>query len=172
VVLVIDQSEPPELYRARLVEESIEAYKLYWNALRQTAELAWSQLDLTLSQLKGILLLDVRGPMTISQVATILMISRPSASILIDQLVQLGLVDRTTDQADRRRAIVVLTAQGVEIVHRLTRGDQDFMRSWFERMANEDLGALSQGMQALAAVITPPNMEDDSESEDTLECVS
>lgn len=156
--------------RTRLLEEATEAYRLYWEALRRTAEPAWSQLELTLSQLKAMLVLDTRGPMTISQVGAILMISRPSASILIDQLVQLGMVDRTTDQADRRRAIVVLTTQGVDLVHRLTRGDQEFMRTWFECMHDEDLAALSRGMRALATAIIPASLDSEPENGDTLEC--
>jgi DNA-binding MarR family transcriptional regulator len=171
-VLIVGNTAARKSHRPTLLREAITAYSEYWQALRRTAEPAWSQLELTLSQLKAILVLDTRGPMTISQVGAILVISRPAASILIDQLVQLGLVDRTTDQADRRRAIVVLTTKGVDLAHRLTRGDREFMRAWFACMNDEDLAALSRGMRALAAAITPTSLDSDAEDGDPLSCAN
>lgn len=145
----------------RGLDAAVEAYRQMWTALRQTAEPQWAQLELTISQLKGLLLLEVRGSLTISQVADILEIGKPSASMLIEQLVQLGLVERTEDPADRRRSIVCLTERGTGLAERLHQGDEAQMRSWFERMSSEDLSALDRGMRALADVIVPtPTMQE------------
>ena len=135
------------------VETAMAAYRRCWSALRQTAEPAWAQLSLTASQLKCLLLLDIRQSMTIGQLADILMMSRSSASITIDQLVQLGLVARSEDPSDRRRTLVCPTPEGFELSARLHQGDEEFMRIWFERMRHKDLEALTSGLEAFARVV-------------------
>ena len=136
-----------------VVDSIVEEYRRFSVALRQTAEPHWKDLTLTLSQLKCLLLLETRQSMTIGQVAEILTMSRSSASITIDQLVQLGLVSRTEDSEDRRRTNVSPTAHGYALAARLHQGDEDFMRIWFERMAPKDQIALRTGLAALAGVI-------------------
>jgi DNA-binding MarR family transcriptional regulator len=139
-----------------LVDQAVEAYQASWIALRQTAEEYWAQLELTAPQLKALILLEIRRQMTIGQIATMMNIGRPSASILIEQMVQLRLVVRTEDPADRRRTLVCLTRHGADLAAKLHRGDEDTMRQWFDRICNEDLSALSRGMRALAEAIPPP----------------
>jgi DNA-binding MarR family transcriptional regulator len=113
----------------------------------------WAQLDLTISQLKCLVLLESRGAITIGQVAEILGMGRSSASITVDQLVQLGLVLRAEDQDDRRRTNVCLTTEGKSRVARLHQGDEQFMRGWFERLNKDELIALRAGLAALERVM-------------------
>jgi DNA-binding MarR family transcriptional regulator len=145
-----------ELRHPQLVDEAIEAYRTYWTALLQAAEPMWAQLELTISQLKCLVLIETRETLTIGQVAEVLGMSRSSASITIDQLVQLGLVGRTEDQEDRRRTIVCLTTEGRTRISRLRQGDEQYMRDWFERMDKDHLAALRIGLAALAQVMVSP----------------
>lgn len=138
----------------QLVDEAVEVYRRYWSALLQAAEPMWAQLDLTISQLKTLVLLESRGAITIGQVAEILGMGRSSASITVDQLVQLGHVSRTEDPDDRRRTNVCLTPDGRTLIARLHQGDEAFMRAWFERLDKEDLVALRGGLAALERVMT------------------
>ena len=132
-----------------LVEETVVIYRRYWTALLQAAEPIWSQLDLTILQLKGLILLEARGELAISAIADALGVGRPSASVLVEQMVQMGLVRRSEDVADRRRSLVCLTDQGKDLAARLHRGDEQFMASMFARLDAADLQALEQGLQAL-----------------------
>ena len=132
-----------------LVEETVVIYRRYWTALLQAAEPIWSQLDLTILQLKGLILLEARGELAISAIADALAVGRPSASVLVEQMVQMGLVRRSEDVADRRRSLVCLTDQGKDLAARLHRGDEQFMASMFARLDAADLRALEQGLQAL-----------------------
>lgn len=136
-----------------LLEESVLTYRSYWTALLQAAEPVWTRLDLTISQLKGLILLEARGEHSVSGIATALGMGRPSASILVEQLVQLGLVRRTEDSEDRRRSLVVLTPEGVELTSRFHRGDEQFMRGMFATMSDDDLRALKQGLYALTQAL-------------------
>jgi DNA-binding MarR family transcriptional regulator len=140
---------------AQLVHEALTAYRRSWAVLRQSAKSAWAQLDLTISQLKALLLLDARGLLTVGELADILQIGRPSASILIEQLVQRGLVERAEDPSDRRRTLIRLTANADTLVCSLYQGDEAFMRAWLNRLSNADLAALAQGITALVESFDP-----------------
>lgn len=141
----------------RLVADALVAYRQSWTALRQASEATWTQLELTVSQLKALLLIEARDFMTISEVADMMGIGRSSASILIDQLVQLSLVNRTEDQTDRRRTLVSLTEQAHDLAGRLYQCDQEYMHALFERIGDDDLRALSRGLRAIA-LATPATM--------------
>jgi DNA-binding MarR family transcriptional regulator len=57
----------------------------------------WAQLELTIGQLKVMMILTGHPGMTISQIAESLSIGKPSTSILVDRLVQQSLVHRTEE---------------------------------------------------------------------------
>jgi DNA-binding MarR family transcriptional regulator len=138
------------------VEETVIVYRRFWTALLQAAEPVWSGLDLTISQLKGLIFLEARGEHSVSGIADALGMGRPSASILVEQLVQLGLVRRTEDSGDRRRALVALSPEGMDLTARFHRGDEQRMREMFAQLADGDLRALGQGLHALTEALVAP----------------
>jgi DNA-binding MarR family transcriptional regulator len=117
------------------------------------------QHDLTISQLKALVILDARGSLTVSQVASRLGIGRPSASILVEQLVQLNLVVREEDRVDRRRSLVSLTVAGREFMERLYH-QYDPLGGWLEQLPDHDLESLAGGFRALTEVIERSTAED------------
>jgi DNA-binding MarR family transcriptional regulator len=52
------------------------------------------------------------GPCSLGDIADAQRIDRPYATIIVDQLESLGLVERAADPEDRRRKVVALTAAG------------------------------------------------------------
>ena len=112
----------------------------------------WARLDLTIGQVKTLMMLAGKSDQTVSQLAERLGSGKPAASILIDRLVQLGLVQRTEDANDRRRTLVALTDAGSDLVARLRQGNLDQMVEWLQAMAPADLAALRRGLEALAAI--------------------
>jgi len=112
----------------------------------------WTALDLSIGQLRTLMLLAADGDTTISDIAVCLDIGKPASSILVDRLVQLGLARRTEDANDRRRTLVTPTEAGEELVTRLRQGNLDRFAQWLEAMTPDDLSALRQGMQSLRAI--------------------
>ena len=112
----------------------------------------WLDLDLTMGQLKTLMTLGRQATATVGQAASALHVSRPAASTMVDGLVRLGLVERQEDAEDRRRTLVDLTAAGRDIVVRLLNVPES-LRDPMRRMSLEDLAALAQGTQALAAAL-------------------
>jgi DNA-binding MarR family transcriptional regulator len=113
----------------------------------------WTSLDLGIGQLKAMMLLVKHQQMTVGGVARALNLSEPSASLLVDKLVNRGLAGRETDPADRRRTLVLASDEGAQLVERLRSSRRDQFNGWLEQMAPSDLRALVQGLDALADVI-------------------
>lgn len=63
----------------------------------------------------------VNGPMTMRDLAEELMIDRPYATLVVDDLESRGLAARSVHPADRRRKVVTVTAQGVATAATATR---------------------------------------------------
>jgi DNA-binding MarR family transcriptional regulator len=118
---------------------------------------AWTALDLSIGQLRALMLLSADGDATISDIAARLDVGKPASSILVERLVQLGLARRTEDANDRRRTLVTLTDAGVELITRLRQGNTDRFAAWLEAMAPDDLAALRRGLEALRVVAERPD---------------
>ncbi|CAN5774799.1 hypothetical protein BH24CHL4_BH24CHL4_06600 [soil metagenome] len=107
-----------------IIEESVELLPQI-GKLIDTAIASDPAMDaLTLTQAKAVSLLYHHGDQTVSGLAAGLAISLPSASGLIDRLVDRGLVERTQDAADRRRFSIGLTPKSLEVatcIHDLRR---------------------------------------------------
>src|SRR5512146_586058 len=65
---------------------------------------------LTTPQFRSLAFVNAYPGSAPSELATYLMLTRPSASKLVEQLVRRGLVRRRTDEADRRRSVLTVTA--------------------------------------------------------------
>lgn len=112
----------------------------------------WVHLGLSSGQLKTLMVLASHPRMSVSAVAETLEVSKPTASMLVDRLVQLGLAQRTEDPDDRRRTWVEPTTAGNELVTRLRQGGTERLAHALELMDPNDLAALQRGMEALAAI--------------------
>jgi DNA-binding MarR family transcriptional regulator len=71
--------------------------------------LAEMEEDITVPQLRVLVLLNSRGPMNTSTVAQHLNVNPSNASRSCDQLVSSGMVNRLVDDADRRNAVLQVT---------------------------------------------------------------
>jgi DNA-binding MarR family transcriptional regulator len=108
---------------------------------------AWSSLDLT----KGLFCLATAGEATVSYLATRLHVSSPTASHLVERLVQAGLARRVEDPEDRRRTLVYLTEQGESLYAQLREWSHaEQLRGWLEQLTQAELDALATGLRALA----------------------
>lgn len=136
--------------RQRLIERLLENLRVVMQALHAASSRQWLELELTMAQLKTLFTLCCAQPVTVSELAEWLGISAPTASYLVDRLVQAGLVDRAEDPADRRRTLVQLTAAGEDLTRRLRQGNRDVLVPLLEQLDMEDLEALDRGLAALA----------------------
>src|SRR5262249_9309908 len=123
---------------AAMVQAALEAQRVFKQAMHSVDTPDWVHLDLSMGQLKALVALATAGAMNVTDLADWLKTSKPSASILVDRLVQPGYVERMEDQDDRRRTLVVLTAKGRELVDRFQRSGGERMQGWLEQMSPAD----------------------------------
>lgn len=148
-----------------LIVAAMAAQRLIFRTLLGETIPAWTQLDLSIGQLKTLMTLAVQQPLTVSALAEQLGLGKSATSILVDRLVHLGYVARTEDPSDRRRVALALTAAGDELVVTLRQGagENRYVR-WLEQMTTDDLAALTRGLEALAAIAVsagPPSDPDE-----------
>jgi DNA-binding MarR family transcriptional regulator len=68
-----------------------------------------------------VLLMLLNGPATLSEIAEANQVDAPYATVIVDKLVSLGLVERTAHPDDLRRKLVKLTKAGKEAVEQAKR---------------------------------------------------
>lgn len=135
-----------------LVEKIMQLFR---GVARSKQEIApvWLEVDLSMAQVRTLMVLSCEGRSTIGQLAETLSVSLPTASHLVDRLVHAGFAERSEDPADRRRMQVHLTPRGEDLSGRLRQGNQKLFRLWLMQLNDEDLSALHQGLQALLRVM-------------------
>ena len=81
--------------------------------------------ELTLAQHMAVMKIDEHGPLTITCLATLLDVSSPSASAMVEKLVEKKIVTRKQSQEDRRKVIVSIhpeTAKKIEGIKQISLG--------------------------------------------------
>ncbi len=122
-------------------------------AMQGAAAPAWLGSDLTMGQLKGLFTLTRCEGAPIGRLAELLRVGEPAASLLVDRLVRQGLVVRSEDPEDRRRTLVSLSREGVDLVANMRHGGKECLQRWLGSLDDGDLDALRRGLRALAAAI-------------------
>jgi DNA-binding MarR family transcriptional regulator len=142
-----------EQSRSAIVSTVVQAYMELFVTMQFNAVSHWLMLELTFAQARALIILAVRKELTVSQLARLLGVGNPTASILIQQLVERGLVTRTEDTSDRRQTVIRLSDRGAEIgVGRRKEREKQWQR-WLSHLSDDDLGALARGLSAIVEVI-------------------
>jgi MarR family transcriptional regulator, organic hydroperoxide resistance regulator len=139
--------------REALLQEAQRLHKFITRANFKEAILpSWLELHVSMAQLKGIMVLAFLGQSTIRDFAEVLHISPSAGSLLVDRLVQDGLVERAEDQEDRRRMVIHLSEAGAGLIARLRQEKAEYDRfpTWLAKLSTSDLQAMVQGLRALA----------------------
>ena len=142
-----------ETDRTQRTNDVIQAYLTLGDSLRLSALPNWISAELNLSQLKALFLLEYHGSMTVSELARRLEMGNSAASILIQQLVEQELVERSEDTLDRRRTLVRLTPRGTGLIVGRRENIKINLLRWLGEMGEEDLACLQSGLQALVRVM-------------------
>jgi DNA-binding MarR family transcriptional regulator len=103
---------------------------------------AWLEIGLTLSQVRCLFALQRVGSTSLSGLAERLEIGSPAACVVVDQLVQQGYVDRTTDPQDRRRVLLSVSPDGESLVAGVRHTRRRLAKDWLESMSDEEVARL------------------------------
>lgn len=110
--------------------------------------------------LRAVRALEEKGTdVSVATVAERVELSRPTASRVVDRLVDRGLVNRTRDPADRRRVRLTLTAVGLERLQMLPVPLQDRFLHRFAAMDEADRRALIASLRRVAAMMNAKDLD-------------
>jgi len=109
----------------------------------------WMDLEVTMAQMKVLMLLREHGAMRVGVLAGRLTVSTPTITGVVDRLVREGLVQRADDPSDRRVVLNVLTAKGGQLMEGLQqRGDAELQRV-AGALSAEEQTAIAQSLMRL-----------------------
>lgn len=118
-----------DIERARLIYETIRLLRAHIGARRAASYSGRRNgppcLELTLPQINALMVIQDRQEVTITQLARALHVSAPSASTMVDRLVEMGLVTREHGSADRREVRVRIAPGAIE---ELEEAERQFLR--------------------------------------------
>lgn len=154
--------------REELTSIAIAAYMDLFVMMQSAAVSHWLMFELTFAQVRALFQLAVHKAVSVSQLARLLGVGNPTASILVQQLVERGLVTRTEHESDRRRTVVRLSEQGLEIGAGRRSEREKQWQGWLSRLSDEELRGLAQGLHALhkAALAEAQSPSDDTLAEE------
>lgn len=111
---------------------------------RQLMHRAFTRQCLHPSQALCIWVLAQRGRLTQSELADVLVLSRPSVTRLLQRMERGGLVARQADATDQRQVLVELTESGHELQHRLHDAAAEYAAGALSQLSDGDREELAR----------------------------
>ena len=105
-----------ESQNKELIEHILQLSDKAFRELVPMLPTEWLQLDLTMPQLKVVLLLFLSGPSRMSEIASALDVSLATASGVVDRLAERKIVLRENDPDDRRVVLCRLSENGENMI--------------------------------------------------------
>jgi DNA-binding MarR family transcriptional regulator len=112
---------------------------------------AVAELELSLSQVRALMVLDHRGPLTVGALAAHVGLSQPATSRAVEGLLRAGLVTREEDPADRRVKRVAIAEAGRSFTARLQASKLDALRAFAAGLPEDDRSCLHQAVTPILA---------------------
>jgi DNA-binding MarR family transcriptional regulator len=116
---------------------------------------------LSIPQLRTLAYLHRRPGSCLFHLAEHLGVTRPTASAIVERLVQRDLVTRTEDPRERRRVILRPTPLGTLLHQRVHQSTHGWMVTALSRLSPERLRQIMQGVTLLAEPFKEPADRDD-----------
>lgn len=107
-----------------LIQHILETSGKIYGALNPTIRLEMLSSDLTVAQLRTLLILHTDGPSRMSHIASVLDVALSTATGIVDNLVKKEMVAREDDPHDRRLVICKLSPAGQELIGGLWRSGE------------------------------------------------
>jgi DNA-binding MarR family transcriptional regulator len=97
--------------------------------------------ELSVSQLHALHVIHDHGPATVSELAAALGVSPPSASAMVDRLVEKGLLSREPSRTDRRKVLVSISPEALKRINTI---EETILQSFIDLV--EKIGPKTAGM--------------------------
>jgi DNA-binding MarR family transcriptional regulator len=99
-----------------MVDDILSLSDRLFRALLSTVPDELLTLDVTMPQMKILLLIYIHGPLRMTTIANDLKVTLPTATSLVDKLVEKSYIQRDTQSDDRRVVLCKLTGAGQKVI--------------------------------------------------------
>lgn len=100
-----------------------------------------------------------RGPVTASELADELLLDKGHVSRMLKELVALGLIQSTPDEADRRSRLLSVTPLGLERLDAAREPMHDQLSTGLTAWSTEEINSLTDLLHAFATGVQPPRRD-------------
>jgi DNA-binding MarR family transcriptional regulator len=137
----MDQAE--EIQDILELQDQLVRYRKVWDVG------PWLELDMSTPQLKALLLISEEKEIRMRELAHRLGGSFSNATVLVDRLVDRGLVERMAEPQDRRVVLVQATEDGQHLIEQLVTSWRTLSASLLETLTSEDLATVRKAFRVL-----------------------
>lgn len=128
-----------EQNRQALIQHILKLSEEIYNMLIPSLPREWLESDVTVAQLRVILVLHTEGSSRMGSIASAIGVALSTATGIVDHLVRKDLVLRDADPQDRRLVICKLSPEGQELANRLWTWGQSQIEKLLESLTAEQL---------------------------------
>jgi DNA-binding MarR family transcriptional regulator len=132
-----------------LIEDILQLTDKLFRHLLPILPMEWLHLDLTITQLKVVLLLFITGHSRMSDIASELGVSLATATGVADRLVERNLLIRNGDPDDRRVVLCQLSNDGEKLIRDLWQLTQKRAGALMSALDTPQLLLISKALQTL-----------------------
>ena len=125
------------------LQDELVRHRALWDAE------PWLELDMSTPQLKALLLISEEEVIRMRELAHRLGGSFSNATVLVDRLVDRGLVERLADPQDRRVVLVRAADEGQQLIDQLVTSWRTLSTPLLESLAPEDLSKIHEALRVL-----------------------
>ena len=135
--------------KEELIENILQLTDKVFRQLLPILPMEWLHLNLTISQLKVVLLLFITGHSRMSDIASELGVSLATATGVVDRLVERNLLIRNGDPDDRRVVLCQLSNDGEKLIRDLWQLSQKRAGALMSALDTPQLLLISEALQTL-----------------------
>jgi DNA-binding MarR family transcriptional regulator len=132
-----------------LVRHILKLAEDIYRAIKPSIPPEWLTSDLTVAQLRVLLILHTEGASRMSTIASSIGIALSTATGIVDNLVKKGLINRGDDPEDRRLVICTLSSEGQETINRLWTLGQFQIEKLLDGLSLEELSKADEVAEIL-----------------------
>ncbi len=114
----------------------------------------WMDLNITMPQMKVLLLLSENGALRVGVLAKHLNVSTPTITGIVDRLVREDLVKREDDPSDRRVVLNSLTGKGQAVMERLAQRSDAELQRMVVSLSAEEKTEIARSLKRLGEALT------------------
>lgn len=109
--------------------------------------------NITMAQLHTIISIYNKGEVSITELSTLTSVSTPSASVMVDRLVDKGILVREHSSSDRRKVMVKISPKAVEGIKQIEEGILQSIVGLVEDIGHETAQKWCEAIEAIKGVL-------------------